>query len=90
MVFFHPCRDEPEIRAATLDHLVEMRDKAVCHRVFKMVGEAMCLYDGTSDVVYVEREEGSKNRSLRNTCDQVMCLDTSPPQATLKDPDHVR
>ncbi len=39
---------------------------------------------GLSDVVY-EEEEGSKNRALGNPNDQLMYLDTSPPQAILKD-----
>ncbi len=41
-----------------LDHLVEMRDRAVCHQR-RNVGNHM-LYDGTSDVVYVEKRRGPR------------------------------
>ncbi len=49
-----------------------------------MVGEAMCLYDGSQWCSVCGEEEGSKNRALGNPSDQLCALDTSP-QATLKD-----
>ncbi len=51
-----------------LDHLVEKRDRAVCHQRSN-VGEAMCLYDGTQRCSVCGEEEGSKNRSLGNPSD---------------------
>ncbi len=42
-----------------LDHLVEKRDRAVCHQHWN--GEAMCLYDGTQWCSVCGEEEGSKN-----------------------------
>ncbi len=43
-----------------------------------MVGEAMCLYDGTQWCSVFGEEEGSKNRSLRNPSDQLMCFGYLP------------
>ncbi len=60
-----------------LDHLVEKRDRAVCHR--RSNGrEAMCLYDGSQWCSVCGEEEGSKNRSLRNPSDQLMCFGYLP------------
>ncbi len=42
-----------------LDHLVEIRDRAVCHQ-HNNVGEAMCLYDGPSDVGNIEKRRGPR------------------------------
>ncbi len=47
-----------------LDHLVEMRDRAVCHQ------HTWCSVCG--------EEEGSKNRSLGNPSDQFMCFGYLP------------
>ncbi len=50
-----------------------------------MVGEAMCLYDGPSDVVYVEKRRGPRTDPWGTQVTNLCALDTSPPQATLKD-----
>ncbi len=55
-----------------LDHLVEMRKSCVIS--IAMVAEAMCLYDGTQWCSVYGEEEGSKNWSLRNASDQLMCF----------------
>ncbi len=55
-----------------------------------MVGEAMCLYDGTQLCSVCGEEEGSKNQSLRNPSDQLMCFGYLPPQATLKEWDRIQ
>ncbi len=39
-----------------------------------MVGEAMCLYDGTQLCSVCGEEEGSKKRSLGNPSDQLVSL----------------
>ncbi len=61
-----------------LDHLVEKRDRAVCVSSVEMVGQAMCLYDGTQWCSLCGEEEGFKNRSLRNPSDQLMCFGYLP------------
>ncbi len=66
-----------------LDHLVEMRDRAVCHQ-HEMVGEAMCLYDGSQWCSVCGEEEGSKTDPWGTPVTNLCALDTSPPQATLK------
>ncbi len=43
-----------------------------------MVGEAMCLYDGSQWCSVCGEEEGSKNRSLGNPSDQFMCFGYLP------------
>ncbi len=48
-----------------LDHLVEMRDRAVCHQR-RNGRKAMCLYDGTQWCSVCGEEEWSKNRALGN------------------------
>ncbi len=57
----------------------------LCVISIEMVGEAMCLYDGSQWCSVCGEEEGSKNRSLGNPSDQFMCFGYLPPQATLKD-----
>ncbi len=44
----------------------------------EMVGEAMCLYDGTQWCIVCGEEEGSKNRALGNPSDQLMCFGYLP------------
>ncbi len=51
----------------------------------EMIGETMCLYDGTQWSVCGE-EEGSKNRALRNPCDQLMCSGYLPSPGHLERP----
>ncbi len=60
-----------------LVHLVEMRDRAVCHQ-HRNGREAMCLYDGSQRCSVCGEEEGSKNRSLGNPSDQLMCFGYLP------------
>ncbi len=55
---------QPEICAATAGSCV------IC---IAMVGEPMCLYDGSQWCSVYGEEEGSKNWSLRNPGDQLMC-----------------
>ncbi len=82
-MFFHPCRD---VRQATWDPCsyrwiirlkreIELRVIGVAR-----IGEVMCLYDGTQWCSVCGEEEGSKNRTLRNSSDQLTScvLDTSP------------
>ncbi len=38
----------------------------------------MCLYDGSQRCSVCGEEEGSKNRSLRNPSDQLMCFGYLP------------
>ncbi len=56
-----------------LDHLVEMRDRAVCHQ-HRNGRKTMCLYDGSQWCNVCGEEEGSKNRSLGNPSNQFMCF----------------
>ncbi len=70
-----------------LDHLVEMRARAVCHQhsngrsTYKHMSytahviqaHTMCLYDGTQWCSVCGEEEGSNNWSLRYPSDQLMC-----------------
>ncbi len=44
----------------------------LCVISIEMVGEAMCLYDGSQRCSVCGEEEGSKNRALRNPSDQLM------------------
>ncbi len=87
MVFFHPCRD---VRQAAWDPcsyrwiIWSKWDIELCVISVEMVGEAMCLYDGTQWFSVCGEKEGSKNRSLGNPSDNWCDLDTSPPQVTLK------
>ncbi len=43
-----------------------------------MVGEAMCLYDGTQWCSVCGEEEGSKNQSLGNPSDQLVYIGYLP------------
>ncbi len=57
----------------------------LCIISIEMVGEAMCLYDGTQCSACGE-EEGSKNRSLGNPSDQLMCFGYLPSPGHLERP----
>ncbi len=50
----------------------------LCVISVEMVGETMCLYDGTQWCSVCGEEEGSKNWSLRNPSDQLMCFGYLP------------
>ncbi len=51
-----------------------------------MVGDIMCLYDGSQWCSVCGEEEGSKNRSLRNPSDQLMCSGFLPSPGHLEGP----
>ncbi len=80
-MFFHPCRD---VRQAAWDPcsyrwiIWLKREIELCVIGVAMVGEAMCLYDGSQWCSVCGEEEGSKNRSLRNPSDQLMCFGYLP------------
>ncbi len=69
---------QPEIRAATVWIIWLKREIELCVIGVAMVGEAMCLYDGSQWCSVCGEEEGSKNRSLRNPSDQLMCFGYLP------------
>ncbi len=81
MVFFHPCRD---VRQAAWDPcsyrwiIWSKLEIELCVISIEMVGEAMCLYDGSQWCSVCGEEEGSKNRSLGNPSDQFMCFGYLP------------
>ncbi len=80
-MLFHPCRD---VRQAVWDPcsyrwiIWLKREIELCVIGVAMVGEAMCLYDGSQWCSVCGEEEGSKNRSLRNPSDQLMCFGYLP------------
>ncbi len=80
-MLFHPCRD---VRQAAWDPcsyrwiIWLKREIELCVIGVAMVGEAMCLYDGSQWCSVCGEEEGSKNRSLRNPSDQLMCFGYLP------------
>ncbi len=69
MMFFHPCRD---VRQAAWDPcsyrwiIWSKWEIELCVISIEMVGEAMCLYNGSQWCSVYGEEEGSKNRSLGN------------------------
>ncbi len=81
MVFFHPCRD---VRQAAWDPcsyrwiIWSKWEIELCVISVEMVGEAMCLYDGSQWCSVCGEEEGSKNRALGNPGDQFMCFGYLP------------
>ncbi len=81
MVFFHPSRD---VRQAAWDPcsyrwiIWSKWEIELCVISIEMVGEAMCLYDGSQWCSVCGEEEGSKNRSLGNPSDQFMCFGYLP------------
>ncbi len=81
MVFFHPCRD---VRQAAWDPcsyrwiIWSKWEIELCVISIEVVGEAMCLYDGSQWCSVCGEEEGSKNRSLGNPSDQFMCFGYLP------------
>ncbi len=50
----------------------------LCVISIEVVGEAMCLYDGTQWCSVCGEEEGSKNRSLGNPSGQLICFGYLP------------
>ncbi len=61
-----------------LDHLVEMS--------IAVVGETMCLYGGSQWCSVYGEEDGSKNWSLRNPSDQLVCFGNLPSPGHLERP----
>ncbi len=88
-MFFHPCRD---VRQAAWDPcsyrwiIWLKREIELCVIGVAMVGEAMCLYDGSQWCSVCGEEEGSKNRSLRNPSGQLMCFGYLPTPGHLEGP----
>ncbi len=80
-MFFHPCRD---VRQAAWDPcsyrwiIWSKWEIELCVISVEMVGEAMCLYNGTQWCSVCGEEEGSKNRALGNPSDQFMCFGYLP------------
>ncbi len=85
-MLFHPCRDVHQAVwnpcsyrwIIWLKWEIELRVISIA-----MVGETMCLYDGTQWCSVYGEEEGSKNWSLRNSSEQLMCFGNLP------SPDHL-
>ncbi len=89
MVFFHPCRD---VRQAAWDPfsyrwIIWWKwERELCVISVDVVGEAMCLYDGTQWCSVCGEEEGSKNQSLGNPGDQLMCFGYLPSPGHIERP----
>ncbi len=77
---------QPEMPAATIGSLVEMRDKAVCHQHSNGREIPCALSDGTQWCSVCGEEEWSKNRSQRNPSDQLMCSGFLPSPGHLEGP----
>ncbi len=80
-MFFHPCRDVRQAAWDPCSYLWIIWSKweiELCVISVEMVREAMCLYDGTQWCSVCGEEEGSKNRSLGNSSDQLMCFGHLP------------
>ncbi len=82
VMFFHPCRDicQAAKDACSYRFIIWSKWEIELYVIsIAMVGDTMCLYDGTQWCsVCGEEEEGSKNRSLRNPSDQLMCFGYLP------------
>ncbi len=84
-MFFNPCRDVCQGVWDPCSYRWIIWSKweiELCVINVEMVGEAMCLYDGTQWCSVCGEEEGSKNRSLGKPSDQLMCFGYLP------SPDH--
>ncbi len=81
MVFFHPSRDVHQAAWDPCSYRWIIWSKweiELCVISIEVVGEAMCLYDGSQWCSVCGEEEGSKNRSLGNSSDQFMCFGYLP------------
>ncbi len=88
-MFFHPCRDVCQAAwdACSYCWIIWLkREIELCVISVAMVGEAMCLYDGTQWCSVCGEEEGSKNWTLRNPSDQLMCCGYLPSPCHLERP----
>ncbi len=77
MMFFHPCRDVCQAAwdPCSYHWIIWLKwEIELCVISIAMVGEAMCLYDGTQWCSVCGEEEGSKNWSLGNARDQLLCF----------------
>ncbi len=80
-MFFHPCRDVCQAAWDPCSYRLIIWSKweiELCVISVEMVGEAMCLYDGTQWCSVCGEEEGSKNRALGKPSDQLMCFGYLP------------
>ncbi len=88
-MFFHPCW---EVSQAAWDPcryrwiIWSKWEIELCVISIAMVGYTMCLYDGTQWCSVYGEEKGSKNRSLRNPSDQLMCSGFLPSPGHLERP----
>ncbi len=81
MVFFHPSRDVRQTAWDPCSYRWIIWSKweiELCVISIEMVGEVMCLYDGSQWCSVCGEEEGSKNRSLGNPSEQFMCFGYLP------------
>ncbi len=88
-MFFHPCRDVCQAAWDPCSYrwiIWSKREIELLVISIEMVGEAMCLYDGTQWCSVCGEEEGSKNRALGNPSDQLMCFGYLPSLGHLERP----
>ncbi len=88
-MFFHPCRDVRQAAWDPCSYRWIIRSKweiELCVISIAMVGDTMCLYDGTRWCSVCGEEEGSKNRALGNPSDQLMCSGFLPSPGHLEGP----
>ncbi len=89
MIFFHPCRDVFQAAWDPCSYrwiIWLKREIELCVISVAMVWEAMCLYDGSQWCSVCGEEEGSKNRSMGNPSDQLMCFGYLPSPGHLERP----
>ncbi len=89
MVFFHPCRDVHQAAWDPCSYRWIIWSKweiELCVICVEMLGEAMCLYNGTQWCSVCGEDEGSKNRALGNPGDQLMCFGYLPAPGHLERP----
>ncbi len=80
-MFFHPCRDVCQAAWDPCSYRWIIWSKweiELCVISVEMVGETMCLYEGTQWCSVCGEEEGSKNWALGNPGDQLMCFGYLP------------
>ncbi len=85
-MFFHPRRDVCQAAWDPCSYRWIIRSKWEIQLYvisIAMVGETMCLYDGTQWCSVCGEEEGSKNWPLGNPSDELMCFGYLP------SPDHL-
>ncbi len=88
-MFFHPCRDVCQAAWDPCSYRWIIWSKweiELCVISVEMVGETMCLYDGTQWCSVCGEDEGSKNWPLRNPSDQLMFCGYLPSPGHLERP----